>query len=107
MRLAEQREALMAAADDGGASPNPTTTTSPSPLPTSDEENVWLVGTQCTVADLCFLTWAHVVDRINIDLAEEYPEVAKWVDAMMARPRVSSALSSQASPSRSVTDLKS
>lgn len=34
---------------------------------------VWLVGNHCSIADLSFLTWANVVDRIGIDLETEYP----------------------------------
>ena len=38
-----------------------------------EEVPVWLVGDQCSIADLCFLTWANVVDRIGIDLETEFP----------------------------------
>jgi glutathione S-transferase len=38
-----------------------------------EEAPVWLVGDQCSIADLCFLTWANVVDRIGIDLETEFP----------------------------------
>jgi glutathione S-transferase len=38
-----------------------------------EDAPVWLVGDSCTVADLSFLTWANVVDRIGIDLQTEYP----------------------------------
>ena len=41
--------------------------------PDPEEEPVWLVGNQCSVADLSFLTWANVVDRIGIDLGTEFP----------------------------------
>ena len=69
-----------------------------------EETQVWLVGSSCSVADLSFLTWANVVDRIGIDLETEFPvrpfhdnltqqEVQKWVDAMMFRPRTRMALS--------------
>lgn len=37
------------------------------------EKPVWLVGNQCSIADLSFLTWANVVDRIGIDLGTEFP----------------------------------
>jgi hypothetical protein len=40
----------------------------------SDQDTpVWLVGDTCSVADLSFLTWANVVDRIGIDLESEFP----------------------------------
>jgi glutathione S-transferase len=38
-----------------------------------DDKPVWLVGDHCTIADLSFLTWANVVDRIGIDLETEFP----------------------------------
>ena len=41
--------------------------------PDPEEEPVWLVGNQCSIADLSFLTWANVVDRIGIDLETEFP----------------------------------
>jgi len=64
---------------------------------TMDEDTpVWLVGDSCSVADLSFLTWANVVDRIGLDLETEFPEVQKWVDNMMARPGTRAALSPEA-----------
>lgn len=53
---------------------------------------VWLVGERATVADLCFVTWNYVVDRIGIDLKAEFPEVYKWTKHMMGRPAVMHAL---------------
>jgi glutathione S-transferase len=41
--------------------------------PIDDDTPVWLVGSQCSIADLSFLTWANVVDRIGIDLETEFP----------------------------------
>jgi len=38
-----------------------------------EDEPVWLVGNSCSIADLSFLTWANVVDRIGIDLETEFP----------------------------------
>ena len=79
MRLAEQREALR---DDEIN------------LDDDDQnEEVWLVGTKYSLADLSFLTWARVVDRLGIELEEEFPEVAKWIETMMKRPNVQRALS--------------
>ena len=43
--------------------------------PIDDDTPVWLVGSQCSIADLSFLTWANVVDRIGIDLESEYPVI--------------------------------
>jgi glutathione S-transferase len=41
--------------------------------PADEETPVWLVGNTCSIADLSFLTWANVVDRIGIDLETEFP----------------------------------
>jgi len=38
-----------------------------------EEAPVWLVGDHFSIADLSFLTWANVVDRIGIDLETEFP----------------------------------
>jgi len=66
---------------------------------TADQETpVWLVGDSCSLADLSFLTWANVVDRIGVDLETEFPEVQKWVDNMMARPGTRLALSPDVEP---------
>ena len=46
-----------------------------------------------TVADLSFVRWNHVVDRIGIILKNEYPEVYKWTNQMLDRPQVIRALS--------------
>lgn len=57
------------------------------------DEPVWLVGNRVTIADLSFVTWNHVVDRIGINLKNEYPEVYKWTNHMLARTKVMRALS--------------
>lgn len=57
------------------------------------DEPVWLIGNRITVADLSFVTWNHVVDRIGINLKTEYPEVYKWTNQMLARTKVIRALS--------------
>jgi glutathione S-transferase len=90
MRLSEQREALLISSratspplsrqeeldephfqTDEEALNQPLQTMSDEQDP--EEAPVWLVGDQCSVADLCFLTWANVVDRIGIDLETEFP----------------------------------
>jgi len=86
MRLAEQREALSRAQSQppsrGGEDSEPQFLTDEETLAQGEEGKeelvdgdapVWLVGDQCTIADLSFLTWANVVDRIGIDLETEYP----------------------------------
>ena len=91
MRLSEQREALV----NTSAAPSPPANADDPAEPQflTDEETlnqnieekadilepldqdtpVWLVGNHCSIADLCFLTWANVVDRIGIDLETEFP----------------------------------
>jgi len=90
MRLAEQREALV---NSSRATSPPSRNDDPSEPhfptdedtlaenteeriefdPTDEDAPVWLVGDHCSVADLSFLTWANVVDRIGIDLETEFP----------------------------------
>lgn len=88
MRLAEIREQLITDLDDERFSLGTT------PLSESKyfDEPIWLVGNRITVADLSFVTWNHVVDRIGIVLKNEYPEVYKWTNHMLARPQVIRAL---------------
>jgi glutathione S-transferase len=92
MRLSEQREALLnssrvtsspASRNDESSEPHFLTDEDTlnehldersHKLGHSDEDMpVWLVGDHCTIADLSFLTWANVVDRIGIDLDTEFP----------------------------------
>lgn len=93
MRLSEQREALVnssaapspPANDDDAAEPqfltdedtlNQLVEEKTDLLEPLDEDTpVWLVGNHCSIADLSFLTWANVVDRIGIDLETEFPVI--------------------------------
>jgi glutathione S-transferase len=91
MRLSEQREALL---NTSSATSPPVSRNEESELHFQTDEDalaarleerrdaldaldedtpVWLVGDRCTIADLSFLTWANVVDRIGIDLETEFP----------------------------------
>lgn len=90
MRLAEKREQLIIEMDD-----NDTFILGTTPLSESKffDEPVWLVGDHCTVADLSFVTWNHVVERIGVNLQDDFPEVYKWTRHMMRRPGVVRALS--------------
>jgi len=89
MRLAEQREALLSSSR-ATSPPSSRNEESAEPFPTDedvlteqietqlaeavdDDTPVWLVGNSCSIADLSFLTWANVVDRIGIDLETEFP----------------------------------
>lgn len=86
MALSERREALLLELD---------TDYSKGLTPMSQSRYfhhpVWLVGDRCTIADLCFVPWNYVVDRIGIDLKSEFPEIYKWTRHMMARPAVARA----------------
>lgn len=91
MALAERREALIMDLDVENAAAYSAGTT---PLLQSRyfEYPVWLVGDRATVADLSFVPWNNVVDRIGINLKVEFPEVYKWTKYMMRRPAVIRAL---------------
>lgn len=91
MALAERREALIMDLDRDNAAAYSAGTT---PLSSSRyfDYPVWLVGDRATVADLSFVPWNNVVDRIGINLKVEFPEVYKWTKYMMRRPAVIRAL---------------
>ena len=95
MRLAEQREALINSSR--ATSPPSSRNDEPSEAhfltdedtlaenfeergeifdPMDEDTPVWLVGDNYSVADLSFLTWANVVDRIGIDLETEFPVIS-------------------------------
>ena len=89
--LAEKREQLLMEMEEINGSNNNNNNFNNN-LDVSNEL-VWLVGNRITIADLSFVTWNHVVDRIGINLKSEFPEVYKWTRAMMERPAVIRALS--------------
>lgn len=91
MALAERREALIMELDTENAAAYSAGTT---PLSQSRffDYPVWLVGDKITVADLSFVPWNSVVDRIGINIKVEFPEVYKWTKNMMRRPAVIKAL---------------
>jgi len=91
MALAERREALIMDLDVDNAAAYSAGTT---PLSQSRyfDYPVWLVGDRATVADLSFVPWNNVVDRIGINLKVEFPEVYKWTKHMMRRQAVIRAL---------------
>lgn len=88
MRLAEIRESMIMEMDDERFSMG-------TPISESKffDDPIWLVGGHITIADLSFVTWNHVVDRIGISLQNEFPEVYKWTNHMLSRPQVIRALS--------------
>ena len=87
MRLAEQREAFINSSlpssrnEDSSLEPHfaidedeESSQEAGEMLDTPNEDTpMWLVGTSCSIADLSFLTWTNVVDRIGIDLETEFP----------------------------------
>ncbi|ONH75166.1 Protein URE2 [Pichia kudriavzevii] len=91
MALSERRETLIMELDSENAESYSMGLT---PISQSRyfDSPVWLVGDRCTIADLCFVPWNYVVDRIGIDLKAEFPEVYKWTKRMMRRPAVVRAL---------------
>ncbi|KAG7192283.1 glutathione S- transferase, nitrogen catabolite repression regulator [Scheffersomyces spartinae] len=91
MALAERREALIMELDVENAAAYSAGTT---PISQSRyfDYPVWLVGDRATIADLLFVPWNNVVDRIGINLKVEFPEVYKWTKYMMRRPAVIRAL---------------
>lgn len=91
MALSERREALIMELDSENAQSYSMGLTPMSQSRYFDSP-VWLVGERCTVADLCFVPWNYVVDKIGIDLKAEFPEVYKWTKRMMHRPAVLRAL---------------
>ncbi|CAI4051249.1 hypothetical protein SUVZ_14G1040 [Saccharomyces uvarum] len=91
MALAERREALVMELDTENAAAYSAGTTPMSQSRFFDYP-VWLVGDKLTIADLAFVPWNNVVDRIGINVKIEFPEVYKWTKHMMRRPAVIKAL---------------
>lgn len=91
MALAERRELLIMELDTDNAAAYSSGVT---PISQSKffDYPVWLVGDHVTVADLSFVPWNNVVDRIGINIKVEFPEVYKWTKHMMRRPSVIRAL---------------
>ncbi|CAL9733193.1 transcriptional regulator Ure2p [Monosporozyma servazzii] len=91
MALAERREALIMELDTDNAASYSAGTT---PMSQSRffEYPVWLCCDRITIADLSFVPWNNVVDRIGINIKIEFPEVYKWTKNMMRRPAVIKAL---------------
>lgn len=94
MALSERREALIMELDTENAASYSAGTT---PISQSRffDYPVWLACDRITIADLSFVPWNNVVDRIGINLKVEFPEVYKWTKHMMRRPAVIRALRSE------------
>ena len=53
----------------------------------SDPKNKgWLACGKYTIADLSFISWMNLVEKLPIKLSEEFPTVDKWLKVMLARP---------------------
>ncbi len=48
--------------------------------------NEWVVGDQMTTADLSCVGYMYYLDEIEIDAAKDYPNVARWIDAIQNLP---------------------
>ena len=101
MRLSEQREALV----NSSAAPSPPANDDATETqfltdeetqnqkveeanilePLDSDTPVWLVGNHCSIADISFLTWANVVDRIGIDLETEFPVSLLYISSDACR----------------------
>ena len=46
----------------------------------------WIATDQLTIADLSCIGYMYYLDEIAIDAAAEYPNVARWRDAIAAQP---------------------
>ena len=55
------------------------------------ENKGWLACGKYTIADMSFIDWVNLTERLPIKLAD-YPAVDKWFQAMMARPATISSL---------------
>lgn len=47
---------------------------------------------KCACADICTFCWAFLAPGVGIDLAREFPNVKRWIDAIAARPAVKEGL---------------
>jgi len=52
------------------------------------QNNGWLACGRYTIADLGFVAWMNLVEKLPISLASEFPVVDKWLKTMLARPAV-------------------
>ncbi|OAA75847.1 glutathione S-transferase Ure2-like protein [Akanthomyces lecanii RCEF 1005] len=61
------------------------------------QDGPWLVGGRCSIADLSFASWTHVVpfifDKTDYNL-NDYPFVKNWHERMLARPGTAAGLGS-------------
>ncbi|WP_298965557.1 glutathione S-transferase N-terminal domain-containing protein [uncultured Methylobacterium sp.] len=49
--------------------------------------HAYVAGEECSIADIAILTWAKMWERQGQDIAA-FPNLARWIDAMKARPGV-------------------
>ena len=67
-------------------------------LNTALEGKDWLVGDKCTYADLMFVTWQEMAPHIlpSLDVAKNFPNVHRWLEAMKKRPATKKVLEEKA-----------
>jgi hypothetical protein len=54
----------------------------------SDPKNKgWLAGGRYTIADIGFIAWGNILEKLPIKLAE-FPAVDDWLKRMLARPAI-------------------
>ena len=53
------------------------------------QDNAWLAGADYSIADIATFPWTNSAQRIpTLGSFDEWPAVARWRDAMLARPAV-------------------
>lgn len=64
------------------------------------KDSKYLVGDKCTYADLSFITWHAMIDKVSgddqIDVAGTYPRYHAWMESMLARPAVKKVMQDKA-----------
>jgi len=51
------------------------------------ENKGWLAAGKYTIADLTFISWMHLVERLpGVSLSSDFPTVGKWLQTMLDRP---------------------
>ena len=67
----------------------------------------WFAGAEYSIADMAVYPWTQQMDRIETDIAD-FPNLARWADAMAARPGVRAGMEvlTDVSSSASMTDAE-
>lgn len=48
----------------------------------------WLVGGKMSIADVSYLSWYEEAYLVDINLADDFPAVNKWLETMKALPEI-------------------